>query len=162
VTQAEWKSAGVPLPPGLARAEDQLPVHGVSWFEASRFAQMLGFRLPTGDEWELAAWGGDGAADGMGVGPRHANVLVTPEGGLDARMLPASALEPLPTGFRQMFGNIWEWCADPESPDSAHRLRMGGSYRSRLEECLSRQRSYLDGHRSAYSLIGFRVAYTAP
>jgi hypothetical protein len=158
VSQAEWRAAGVPLPEGIVHVSDDLPIHGVSWFEASEFARAIGFRLPTGDEWDLAAWGDDPTREVIGIGPRNANVRL---GTLDTRgagMVATAALEPLPSGFRQMFGNIWEWCQDSESSDSVNRLRRGGCYKSSLEDCIDRRRSYFDGSRKAYSLIGFRVA----
>jgi hypothetical protein len=162
VSQFEWRAAGWPLPDGIARLGDDLPVHGVSWSEASDFAGALGFRLPTGVEWDLAARGGESDREVRGIGPQVANIRFGAHDTAPDGMMPASALKPSPSGFRQMFGNIWEWCQDSEFPGSNNRLRRGGCYKSSLEECLSRQPSFLDMSRRAYSLIGFRVAFSPP
>ena len=76
------------------RSLDQLlatPVCHISYFEADAFARWAGKRLPTEQEWEIAA----------------APLLTT------GNFLETGALHPAPaagsSGLRQMFGDLWEW-----------------------------------------------------
>jgi ergothioneine biosynthesis protein EgtB len=69
------------------------PVCHVSYFEADAFARWAGKRLPTEEEWEMAA----GTLEPQ---PEH--------------MLEGDALHPLATneqGLQGMFGGVWEWTA---------------------------------------------------
>jgi ergothioneine biosynthesis protein EgtB len=79
---------------GLHPVAPAEPVCHISYYEAEAFARWAGARLPTEEEWEVAAAAFDPRSgnqlDGAGpVGPRAA-----PEGG----------------GLRQLYGDIWEWC----------------------------------------------------
>jgi ergothioneine biosynthesis protein EgtB len=79
-----------PIPLGQLLAT---PVCHISYFEADAFARWAGKRLPTEQEWELAA----------SNLPMSGNFLET------------DALHPLPAtgknGLQQMFGDVWEWTA---------------------------------------------------
>jgi len=76
------------------RATD--PVCHVSYFEADAFARWAGCRLPTEQEWEVAA--GTAAIDGPFVDAR--------------RMHPAPA--PLESGaLSQLYGDVWQWTQSP-------------------------------------------------
>ncbi|MBI4618208.1 MAG: protein kinase [Planctomycetes bacterium] len=64
---SRWELARPTLPPG----DRELPVRGLSWFDAWLYALVEGRRLPTSEEWELAAFGPWGAPypHGHGLGP---------------------------------------------------------------------------------------------
>jgi iron(II)-dependent oxidoreductase len=114
---------------------DQLVVH-VSWHEADAFARWAGRRLPTEQEWEVAAEGADrerSNLDQLGFGCAEAG---------------AYGDAPSDCGAVQMLGDVWEWtCSDFEAYpgfrafpyreysevffSEAHKVLRGGSWATR-------------------------------
>ncbi|MFM8618225.1 MAG: formylglycine-generating enzyme family protein, partial [Opitutaceae bacterium] len=129
VTQAQW-AAVMKANPAMFRdfpASARHPVDGVSWFDAQTYLERLNalglgrFRLPTEAEWEYAAragsagrfpWGDDPAFRDL---PRHAWYYPRSVG----RSHPVGLKEPNPWGLHDMFGGVWEWCADWFGPYAA-------------------------------------------
>ncbi|HWS89722.1 MAG TPA: bifunctional serine/threonine-protein kinase/formylglycine-generating enzyme family protein [Pyrinomonadaceae bacterium] len=157
VTNAEYaefvKETGHKPPPGIwdgARpnvGEERLPVSNVSYDDANAFAAWrskrdgVTYRLPTEEEWEFAARGGDnvrmypwggewlqGYANLEGAGP-------APVGSFP--------LGRTPQGVEDMIGNVWEWTASEASMykgndrtslasgDRGKLVARGGSFKSR-------------------------------
>jgi iron(II)-dependent oxidoreductase len=79
------------------------PVQHVGWYEADAFARWAGRRLPSEEEWEVAA--------GPEVGP--ANLGARHHGPAEVGAYPAGAS---PWGCHQMFGDVWEWTASDFRP----------------------------------------------
>ena len=79
---------------GAVRLDPHLPVSHVSYYEADAYARWCGKRLPTEAEWE------------------HASAQAAPD---DGGFLDADRLAPRAAGqgrrLRQMFGDLWQWCA---------------------------------------------------
>jgi toxoflavin biosynthesis protein ToxD len=102
------------------------PATGLTREQAEAYCAWLGARLPTGDEWEAAARGGDGRPFPWGetFDPERCNCADSGWGWtvpVDAH--PAGAG---PFGTEQQAGNVWEWVAD--RGDDGWGVVRGGSY----------------------------------
>jgi dienelactone hydrolase len=93
-----------------------LPVTGVSWFEAAAYAEFAGKRLPSIYHW------------------RSASLVATDESVVPLSNFAGHGLAPAGTyqgmsacGAYDMAGNAKEWCANPAGPDV--RYILGGSWR---------------------------------
>lgn len=151
------------------------PVAGVSWYEARAYARWRGKRLPTSDEWEVAArgkmrrkfpWGDELAQDDKS----RLNCL---RADLD-RVTPVGAFPAgnTPEGLSDMAGNVMEWTEDWYHEDY-YRTRKnktpgkfpmktlrGGSYDNLAEYCTAWWRYGKEpGYR--WRNVGFRCARDA-
>ncbi len=136
------------------------PVVGVSYWEAEAFAAWAGGRLPTALEWESAARGPNGCmypwgeewVDGICNSAEAGLGETSPVG-----IFPESRSKDF--GLEDMAGNVWEWCADDETPsrEATHRVDRGGSWADDAGYCRSACRVAFE---PAYRLefLGFRVA----
>ena len=91
------------------------PVCHLSYYEAEAYARWAGARLPTEEEWEIAA----GAASASGA------------------MLDDRAFHPGPSsgiGLRQMFGGVWEWTGSAYLPYPGFQPQPGavGEYNGKF------------------------------
>jgi formylglycine-generating enzyme required for sulfatase activity len=183
VTRAEYgrfvDATGHELPKDWAHpafARPDLPVVGVSWFDAVDYCEWRSreekrpVRLPTEAEWEYAARGPN-----MALFPWGEEMPAwIPNGGrgpLDAPW-PVTLGEPTEYGLFGIGANIHEWCADwhepayysrspernPSGPDhGVRRASRGGAWRHAYTICRVTLRSKLDPA-FRYNDYGFRVA----
>ena len=130
---------------------------GVDWYDASAYARFAGERLPTADEWELAArggtkqlypWGDDFKATDCcsGEGPDQVPVKVM-----------SYPRDCSPVGVYDLAGNVLEWTAEPWE-DSSDMIIRGGCFD---RDCQMRAVTYVrdlragtSGKRSGVSLRG--------
>ncbi|HEX3985009.1 MAG TPA: protein kinase [Acidobacteriaceae bacterium] len=131
------------------------PVSGVSWFEASAFANWAGKALPVVGQWYQAA-----DFDYAGYTAQLGNLTT-------GRPAPVGAYQALgPYGTYDMAGNVREWIANPVDGDL--RFILGGSWRSpnylyTSPEALSPfDRSDTNGFRCVRNLGTMPAAAVAP
>jgi enediyne biosynthesis protein E4 len=177
------EDSGRPAPAFWADARlraDENPVVGVSWDDASAYAEWAGKSLPTEAQWERVArdgqagraypWG-DGWPPPHGSGNYGAGVV----DGYDDTAAPVGSFPPNGLGVYDLAGNVAEWCldayhdeyyggapaADPvsQAPDGVRVLRVvrGGGWSGTAITLRSayRGRDVPDGR---YDFVGFRCA----
>jgi formylglycine-generating enzyme required for sulfatase activity/tRNA A-37 threonylcarbamoyl transferase component Bud32 len=116
---AHWASETAP------KGKEDLPVTGVTWADAMFYAEWAGKRLPTEDEWEIAArgphafrfaWGNDYEPTRANVGPLRDSTQ--PEQLVSGGPFPVDAPteDKGPFGVLHMTGNVREWVWDPWQP----------------------------------------------
>lgn len=129
--------------------EEDLPVVGVSWYEAVAYARWVGKRLPNDAEWtKSCAWPVESAPGrvaqrrypwGESFDTRKANLWSAGHGKpVAVDVYPDGATVG---GLEQMVGNVWEWTSstlDETTPQSvkfpsALRTIRGGAYNTYFE-----------------------------
>jgi formylglycine-generating enzyme required for sulfatase activity len=145
-------------------AEPNLPIADVNWGEARAFCAFAGGRLPTEDEWEKAARGGDGREFPWGkeLDCARANWGNFENEGPCAGKNPGKPVDvgsyrqgASPYGVLDMAGNVWEWVADKYDRDPSRRVVRGGSCCSYFVEPRATNRNAWDpSHRDGD--LGFR------
>jgi formylglycine-generating enzyme required for sulfatase activity/serine/threonine protein kinase len=157
VTNAEYadfvKGTGHKPPPGVwdgthpKAGEERLPVSNVSYEDARQFAAWrserdgVTYRLPTEEEWEFAARGGDSTRMypwGAEWSQGYANLS-----GAGPAPVGSFPLGSTPQGLEDMIGNVWEWTASEASmykgndrtvlkdEDRGKLIIRGGAYNNR-------------------------------
>ncbi|RMG18993.1 MAG: hypothetical protein D6731_00555 [Planctomycetota bacterium] len=138
-----------------ATDEEELPVGGVSAAEALAYARSLGFRLPTPDEWELAARGREGQTWPWGNEPRE-DACNWSRGRRGTPKPPGSfPQDRSPFGCLDMAGNLSELVANEDGVQV-----RGGSYATpRLDN--ARPAFFVPVPKTLrHPAVGFRLATT--
>jgi cephalosporin-C deacetylase-like acetyl esterase len=103
----------------FADGEENLPVSGVSWYEAAAFAEFAGKELPTVYHWYQAETGGD-----LQLLPG----LILPTANFESKAPRADdgARQGSAFGAKDMAGNVREWSAT--ATENGARLILGGDW----------------------------------
>lgn len=136
-----------------------LPVDSVSWYDATEFCKKLTnintdgitFRLPTEEEWEYCAKGGENYKY---AGSDNIDEVAWYYNNSENKTHPVGLKKPNGFGLFDMSGNVWEWCSNILEKD--YRMLRGGSfndggYGARVDYRYSLNPNYANG------LYGFRV-----
>ena len=144
----------------------QNPVETVSWNDCQTFCRATGLRLPSEAEWEYACRAG--TTTPFSFGATITTQQVHNEGFETAvcGSLPANQW-----GFREMHGNVWEWCQDGFSETASTtqaaveieigaRVLRGGGWFDYAFSCRASLRN-ISATGGQYGFIGCRFARTA-
>ncbi len=174
------RAAGRPLPPDFGFGRGTRPVVGVTWSEASAYADWLSrqtgerYRLPTEAEWEYAARSGGEAHYPWGFGMERGRAVCFDCGtSWDNRSsAPVGSFDPNPFGLHDTAGNALEWVADcyhsgyqgapvdggpVASGDCDRRVARGGAF----NKPSASMRAYVRASfvpETRLNMLGFRVA----
>lgn len=174
-------SKPAPLQPGCTLQAADLhdhPANCVSWFDANRYCQHLGKRLPTEAEWEFAAAGIDGRQYPWGNDPPQPHRLNACALGCaqasvadDDGFVATAPVGSYPGGrsafgIEDLAGNVAEWTADayrsywdPAADENSEmRVVRGGSYASERRLAASTAFRTAASKYEQSSAIGFRCA----
>ena len=179
VTQEQWQAV-MGTNPSRFKGPKR-PVESVSWDDCQIFLKKLTekmpgrkFGLPAEAQWEHACRAGTATELYYGDNPSG---MIDYAWWADntSETRPVGEKKPNAWGLYDMYGNVWEWCADwwaeytaseainPAGPASGScRVLRGGAWSSPVEICHSASRIiyFAPGYR--HRIAGFRVALEFP
>lgn len=115
--------------------EDNLPIEGISWYEARGYALFVKGRLPRWEEWEKAAgWDGEKKSKrAYPWGPAFDQNAGVFQGDAPVSVGTTSRDQSF-YGCLDMGGNVSEWTVGRDLPGRLVAIRQGSSYQTRNAE----------------------------
>lgn len=145
------------------------PVENLSHDEALEFVRRLSkmtnvkFALPTEDEWEYAARGGQKSQGFKYAGGNNIDEVAWYRNNADRTTHPVGEKKSNELGLYDMSGNVWEWTETPAhsyasdvEPSGTIFIRRGGSWWHEAKNCRVSLR-YASDHSKKTSGLGLRV-----
>lgn len=145
------------------------PVESISHDEALEFVRRLSqmtnipFVLPTEEEWEYAARGGQKSQGYKYAGSNDINEVAWYKDNSNRTTHPVGEKAPNELGLYDMCGNVWEWTSTPAhsyytevNPSGKVFIRRGGSWWHEAKNCRVSRR-YASDHSKKTSGLGLRV-----
>ena len=150
-------------------AAGHYPVENISYDEATEFVHRLSkktnikFALPSEEEWEYAARGGQKSQGFKYAGSNDINEVAWYRDNADGSTHPVGEKMPNELGLYDMSGNVWEWTETPAhsyasnvEPGGTIFIRRGGSWWHKARNCRVSRR-YASDHSKKTSGLGLRV-----
>lgn len=145
------------------------PAEHLTHDEATEFVRRLSrltkipFALPTEEEWEYAARGGQKSGHYLYAGSNNIDEVAWYHDNSGRTTHPVGEKKPNELGLYDMCGNVWEWTATPAHsyeieaiPGGNVFIRRGGSWWHDAKNCRVSRR-YASDHTKKTSGLGLRV-----
>ncbi len=177
VTQAEWRYIMGKMPKELTDFKgDNLPVYRVIWSDIQEFLQKINaktgkkYRLPTEEEWEFAARGGNKSKGYTYPGSNDVKSVAWMGENSDFKIHPVGQLAANELGIYDMAGNVNEFCQDwykgytgssgVSDYTGYYRVIRGGNWAADRANCHSTRR-FFDESANQSNGMGFRLALSS-
>jgi len=132
---------------------DQRPVEKVTWYDAKKYCEKAGKRLPNESEWETAIRAGTSSAYYWQDG--NPDKYAWHKGNANKQTHAVGTKKPNAFDIYDMAGNVWEWTISDH--ESGGKVVRGGSWRNGVNSLKSSHRiNSLPIHKFHY--VGFRCA----
>lgn len=115
---------------GMSESNEQHPITGVSAYDVDAFCRWMGGRLPTVEEWEYAAKGGENYEY---AGSNNIDDVAWNEGNSHIKSHRVKDKSPNGYGLYDMSGNVSEWTSSKGYDGT--RVKSGGNWRDDAEVC---------------------------
>ena len=152
-------TTGVPAPAGWVSANfDETkadhPVVGISWFEASAYANWIGKELPSTSQWQRAGtWQRPGSRFPWGERNDRRRMNSYGSGPGETVSVHEYEASSTPQGVSQLVGNVWEWTANYHAD-----LEIDGRVQQLAEPVGEIRGGAYDTYLAAQSTLSFRGA----
>lgn len=139
---------------GISESNLDHPIAGISAIDAEAFCSWMGGRLPTEEEWEYAAQGGQNYEY---AGSDNIDDVAWCDGNSGGKVQRVRGLNPNGYGLYDMSGNVWEWTSSKVGNEQVVR---GGHYYSHESNCSISFR-FTNSPADRFNFTGFRIAASA-
>ena len=136
---------------GMSESNTNYPITSVSATDADAFCRWMGGRLPTEQEWEYAAKGGQSYEY---AGSNNIDEVAWYDGNSGSKAHPVKQKRANGYGLYDMSGNVWEWTS---STEGSARVLRGGSWYDADAYCRVANRDFQAPSNHNY-YYGFRLA----